>query len=94
MVLVPQEGEFEAEVIQGAAHARLQDEFGDVLFTLVNLGRKLDIDAELALMHTNRKFATRFRRMEKLAESCGLCLDDMLLDEMETLYAEAKQSLA
>jgi len=84
-------GELEAEVTQGAPHARLQDEFGDVLFTLVNLGRKLEIDAELALMHTNRKFASRFRNMELLAEKRGLCLDDLSLEDMELLYAEVKQ---
>ena len=83
-------GEFELEVRQKASHARLQDEFGDVLFTLVNLGRKLDIDAELALMHTNRKFSGRFRVMEHLAQERSLKLDDMSLDDMEILYAEAK----
>ena len=83
-------GELEAEVTQNAPHARLQDEFGDVLFTLVNLGRKLDIDAELALMHTNRKFAGRFRAMEAMADERGLNLDDMSLDDMELLYTEAK----
>jgi len=82
--------ELETEVIQGAPHARLQDEFGDVLFTLVNLGRKLDIDAELALMHTNRKFASRFRAMEAMADERNINLDDMSLDDMELLYAEAK----
>jgi len=84
-------GELEAEVKMDASHARLQDEFGDVLFTLVNLGRKLDIDAELALMHTNRKFSGRFRVLEQLAEERSLNLDDMSLDDMEILYAEAKQ---
>ena len=83
-------GELEAEVTQNAPHARLQDEFGDVLFTLVNLGRKLDIDAELALMHTNRKFAGRFRAMEAMADKRGLSLDDMSLDDMELLYTEVK----
>jgi len=86
-------GELEVEVRQNAPHARLQDEFGDVLFTLVNLGRKLDIDAELALMHTNRKFASRFKRMESLAEKLNLNLDDMSLDAMETLYVQAKEQL-
>jgi nucleoside triphosphate diphosphatase len=87
-------GELEREVRDHAAHVRLQDEFGDVLFTLVNLGRKLGIDAELALLHTNRKFASRFRRMEGLAEKRGLCLDDMPLNDQESLYNEAKGLLA
>ncbi len=83
-------GELELEVRQKAPHTRLQDEFGDVLFTLVNLGRKLDIDAELALMHTNRKFSGRFRVLERLAQERSLDLDEMSLDDMEILYAEAK----
>lgn len=87
-------GELELEVRQQAPHSRLQDEFGDVLFTLVNLGRKLGIDAELALMHTNRKFASRFRRMEALAEERHLNLDDMSLEAMEALYVEAKNQLS
>jgi len=86
-------GELEHEVNSGAPHARLQDEFGDVLFTLVNLGRKLDVDAELALMHTNRKFAARFRGIEDLATKRDLSLDAMSLDEMEGLYLEAKELL-
>ena len=82
--------ELEHEVRSNAPHARLQDEFGDVLFTVVNLGRKLDVDAELSLMHTNRKFAARFRRVESLASERGLELDSMSLDQMEALYREAK----
>lgn len=87
-------GELELEVRQQAPHNRLQDEFGDVLFTLVNLGRKLGLDAELALMHTNRKFAARFRCMEDLAEERHLKLDDMSLEAMEALYVEAKNQLS
>lgn len=86
-------GELELEVRNQAEHARVQDEFGDVLFTLVNLGRKLDIDAELALLHTNRKFASRFRRMEGLADDRGLSLDDMSLADLEVLYSQAKALL-
>ncbi|MDQ6987826.1 MAG: nucleoside triphosphate pyrophosphohydrolase [Mariprofundaceae bacterium] len=82
--------EFEAEVTANADMTRLEDEFGDVLFTLVNLGRKMGIDAELALLHTNRKFANRFRRLEKLAKSRNLDLSAMELDEMEALYQEIK----
>ncbi|HXH64890.1 MAG TPA: nucleoside triphosphate pyrophosphohydrolase, partial [Mariprofundaceae bacterium] len=50
--------ELEAEVRNpSSSPERMEDEFGDVLFTLVNLGRKLGLDAELALMRTNRKFS-------------------------------------
>jgi len=84
--------EFEAEVTANADMTRLEDEFGDVLFTLVNLGRKMGIDAELPLLHANRKFANRFRRLENLAKSRNLDLSAMELDEMEALYQEIKHS--
>jgi len=69
---------------------RIEDEFGDVLFTLVNLGRKLGVDSEVALMGTNRKFAERFRRMEALARERGLHMESMDIDALEALYQEAK----
>ncbi len=84
--------EFEAEVTANADMTRLEDEFGDVLFTLVNLGRKMGLDAELALMHTNRKFAGRFRKLEELATAEGLDLVKMDLDAMESLYQQVKHS--
>lgn len=83
--------ELEAEVRdEQAPLERMEDEFGDVLFSLVNLGRKLGLDAELALMRSNRKFGKRFRRMESLA---GPRLVDMDLDEQEALYHRAKKEL-
>jgi len=83
--------ELKHEVRSHADPSRIEDEFGDVLFTLVNLGRKLGIDAELALMHTNRKFANRFRAMESLASKQKLSLAELDLDALESLYQEAKK---
>ena len=83
--------EFEAEVTANADISRLEDEFGDILFTLVNLGRKLGLDAELALLHTNKKFGDRFRKLETLAKSRNLELSALDLDEMEALYQEIKK---
>jgi len=82
--------EFSNEVRQGSNMDRLEDEFGDVLFTLVNLGRKLGIQAELALMRTNRKFGKRFRGMETLAIKRNIKLEDLNLDALEAIYEEAK----
>ncbi len=82
--------EFEYEVANRSSKERLEDEFGDVLFTLANLARKLDLDAELCLMHSNRKFGNRFRLMEALAEDRQTQLNDMNLDSLESLYHEAK----
>jgi len=69
---------------------QVEDEFGDVLFSLVNYARKLGIDPEQALMQTNRKFDRRFRSMEKLAEEQMLNLNEMHIDALEDLYQQAK----
>jgi MazG family protein len=82
--------EFETEVVNQTSKERLEDEFGDVLFTLTNLARKLDLDAELCLMHSNRKFGNRFRLMEALAVDQQTPLNDMDIDSLENLYLEAK----
>jgi MazG family protein len=83
--------ELEVEVRDPAASPeRMEDEFGDVLFTLVNLGRKLGLDAELALMRTNRKFSARFRKMEQLAATD---LSSLTLAQQEALYRQAKSKL-
>jgi len=83
--------EFEQEVFNHASRERLEDEFGDILFTLANLARKMDLDAELCLMRTNRKFAHRFRNMEELALRADQSLSDMDIDALELLYQKAKQ---
>jgi len=85
--------ELEYEVVHQNDIRRIEDEFGDVLFTLANLARKLDLDAELCLMQTNRKFASRFRGMEDLADERGAALVDMDLDTMELLYEEVKSNI-
>lgn len=85
--------ELEHEVENHADMSRIEDEFGDVLFTLTNLARKLDLDAELCLMSTNRKFAARFRKMEKLANSRSILLSDLSLEQQEELYIDAKSHL-
>ncbi len=82
--------EFEFEVHNQSSPERLEDEFGDILFTLANLARKMDLDAELCLMRTNRKFANRFRNMEALAKHNDHSLSDMNLEALEQLYLKAK----
>jgi len=82
--------ELEYEVEHQHDIRRIEDEFGDVLFTLANLARKLDLDAELCLMQSNRKFASRFKGMETLAQDRDTTLAEMTLDEMESLYQSVK----
>ncbi len=68
----------------------MKDEFGDVLFALVNLGRHLKIDAEAALAGTNEKFRRRFHHVERALKASGRSLDASSLDEMEALWQQAK----
>ncbi len=68
-----------------------QREFGDVLFALVNLGRFLNIDPEVALSQTVERFEQRFQRMEEKAMGLGKTLGEMSLEEMDVLWEEVKE---
>jgi tetrapyrrole methylase family protein/MazG family protein len=69
---------------------RLEDEVGDLLFSAVNLARLLKVDPEAALRHTNRKFTTRFKEIEKYARTRGIALADMPMDEKERIWQASK----
>lgn len=73
-----------------AAAAAVEDEFGDVLFSLVNVGRRMGVDAEGALRSTCRKFRDRWAYMEQAAWSQGRAIEDLSNDEREALWCEAK----
>jgi nucleoside triphosphate diphosphatase len=83
--------ELDAAVATGE-EAAITDELGDVLFTLVNLGRKLKLDPEEALRAANAKFERRFRHMELLARSRGLELETLSPEAWEGLWGEAKRT--
>jgi tetrapyrrole methylase family protein/MazG family protein len=68
----------------------VREELGDVMFTVVNLARRLGIDAEGAMRDANAKFERRFRYMETYAVASGRQLNDMTLDELEDLWQQAK----
>lgn len=68
----------------------IEGEFGDLLFSLINFARLSEIDPELALERTNKKFIFRFSYMEQKAKESGKRLSIMSLDEMEKLWVEAK----
>jgi uncharacterized protein YabN with tetrapyrrole methylase and pyrophosphatase domain len=68
-----------------------REEFGDLLFVLVNMGRKLGIDSEAALRSASQKFAGRFARVERLADEQGLELRALGLDALDDLWQEAKR---
>jgi MazG family protein len=80
----------EAPLSEGL-RARLEDEIGDLLFTVVNLARYVRVDPESALKRTNRKFRARWIAMEQAAEQQGAELQEMSLDEMEKLWQRSKQ---
>lgn len=82
--------ELKAEVEKGSTHEKLEDEFGDVLFALVNYARYIGVNPEDALERTNRKFRKRFMFIETEAARNGLKLQDMSLDEMDQLWNKAK----
>jgi uncharacterized protein YabN with tetrapyrrole methylase and pyrophosphatase domain len=70
---------------------RLRDEIGDLLFTCVNVARKLGIDPEEALRHANAKFERRFRKVEVLlADDGDRRPQAATLDELEALWSRAK----
>lgn len=83
-------GELRREIIDGAEPVRLEDELGDVLFSVANLARHLDIDPEAALRRTNAKFEHRFRHVEKRLRETGRALEDASLEEMDRFWEEAK----
>lgn len=75
------------EVVAEQDKQKIEEEFGDVLFALVNYARFLDIDPEAALERTNQKFKRRFEFIEKQAPKP---LEDMTLEEMDQLWNQAK----
>ncbi|MEG3660024.1 nucleoside triphosphate pyrophosphohydrolase [Arenibacter palladensis] len=81
--------EFQDEVKQGNSDA-MESEFGDVLFSMVNYARFLNINPENALERTNKKFIKRFQYLENKAKEQGKALKDMTLTEMDVFWEEAK----
>jgi MazG family protein len=77
-------------VLASNDRAVLEDEVGDLLFTCVNLARFLKLDAEIALKKANRKFAMRFREMERLTRERGMQAGQLSAEQWESLWQEAK----
>jgi len=69
---------------------KIEDEFGDLFFSLINAARLYNIDPDNALEHTNQKFIRRFNYIEQRAKETGKSLKEMTLDEMEVFWQEAK----
>jgi len=82
--------ELQTEIENGADHARIEDEFGDVLFSMINYSRFIGVNPEDALERTNKKFIQRFQYLEEKAAEQGKKMADMTLGEMEAIWQEAK----
>ena len=78
------------DALEAESKAQLHDEVGDLLFTVANLARHLDIDPEAALAATNRKFERRFRFVERALAAAGRSPEQSDLAEMDRLWNEAK----
>jgi tetrapyrrole methylase family protein/MazG family protein len=82
--------EFTREIERDDKEAMI-DEFGDILFSLVNLSRKMDFDAEDSLRMATAKFEKRFRRVEEIARSKEIDMTASKIDELDKLWDEAKE---
>jgi XTP/dITP diphosphohydrolase len=83
--------EFRHEAVNGGSKEKLEDEFGDVLFSLINYARFIDVNPEDALERTNKKFIRRFKYLEQEALKAGKSLHDMTLAEMDVYWNQAKE---
>jgi MazG family protein len=82
--------EFKFEVAKGNQE-RIESEFGDVLFSMINYARFLKINPENALERTNKKFTKRFQYLEQKAKELNKPLSEMTLSEMDVYWEEAKK---
>ena len=83
-------GEFKAEAEKPENTEKITEEFGDILFTLINYSRFIKVNPEEALERTNAKFIKRFQYIEQQAEAAGKTLKDLSLNQMEAYWQEAK----
>ena len=79
------------EAIASGNQEHIEDEFGDVIFSMINYARFLKVDAENALERTNKKFIDRFNKMEEAANNAGKPLQEMSLEEMDNIWNEIKK---
>lgn len=79
------------EAVAGGGNEEIAQELGDLLFTIVNIARRMGIDAEESLQRSNRKFTSRFEHIEQRLLEKGSTFDDVTLRELDELWNEAKQ---
>ncbi len=82
--------ELKAEIEKGGDHAHIEQEFGDLMFALINYSRFINVNPENALERTNKKFIRRFEHLEAGAKKAGRDMKRMSLEEMDHFWNEAK----
>lgn len=78
------------EAVDGGTRDHIHEEIGDLLFTIANIARKVNVNPEEALQSTNRKFMRRFESMESRVRAQNRNIDDLTLEQMDALWDEAK----
>ena len=84
-------GELKTEVLNNSEKEKIEQEFGDLFFSMINAARLYEIDPENALERTNKKFIKRFNYLEEKTIKQGRDLKKMNLDEMNEIWEEAKK---
>jgi MazG family protein len=79
------------EAVQSGNQDQIEEEFGDLMFSMINYARFLSIDAETALERTNRKFILRFTKMEEAVGLAGKKMTDLSLSELDTIWNTVKK---
>jgi XTP/dITP diphosphohydrolase len=83
--------ELKDEIDSNADKTKIESEFGDVLFSLINYARFIDVDPEMALERTNKKFIKRFQYLESESKKDGKEMSEMTLEEMDEYWNAAKK---
>ena len=89
--VVEELNELKLEVETNAEKDKIENEFGDLMFALINYARFIDVNPESALERTNKKFIKRFKYLEENSKKTGKLLKDMTLSEMDVFWNEAKK---
>jgi len=89
--VVEELNEFKSESEKSDNKEKMEEEFGDLIFALINYGRFLDLNPEDALEKTNKKFIKRFKHLEESAKKLNKSLHEMSLSEMDVFWEEAKK---
>jgi XTP/dITP diphosphohydrolase len=83
--------ELKDEIESGASKQKIEEEYGDLLFALINYARFIDVNPENALERTNKKFISRFEYLEEQTNKANKDMHKMSLDEMDVFWNEAKK---